>query len=88
MRELWSAGIKSSLIETPLKDDVEDICSELNVPILITLNDSEPIYLRIKYMEKDRYVRKYFDKKQHIFKIYYNINKLDVFMMCNSKVIV
>lgn len=54
MRELWSNGIKSSLIDTPLKDDVEEVCVELNVPILITLKETEPINVRIQYMEKDR----------------------------------
>lgn len=56
MRELWNAGIKSSLIETPIKDDVEEICSELNVPIMIALKETEPMTIRIQYMERDRYV--------------------------------
>ena len=56
LKELWKADIKSSVIETNSIEESIETCSDFNIPLLITLRDTdEKGTVRIQYWDKERY---------------------------------
>lgn len=57
LKDLWSAGIRSSLIEATNLEEIQEQCIELNVLHVVMLKDSEQGSAKIRSWERDRLVR-------------------------------
>ncbi|GLV39622.1 Gcn2 [Carabus blaptoides fortunei] len=55
LRELWSAGIRCSLLEAQTLEEIQEQCTEMHVPHIVILTDSEQGVARVRSWEKDRF---------------------------------
>lgn len=60
LRNLWSTGIRCCVIEANNIEEIQEQCSELKVPHVIMLKDSEQGSVRVRSWERDRFQEKTF----------------------------
>ncbi|KAF5288488.1 hypothetical protein FQA39_LY15417 [Lamprigera yunnana] len=58
LKDLWSAGIRCILIEAVNLEEIQELRTELNVPYVIMLKDSEQGVVRICHWDKDKFQEK------------------------------
>ncbi|KAF5298737.1 hypothetical protein FQR65_LT09606 [Abscondita terminalis] len=58
LKDLWSAGIRCTLIESTNLEEIQELRAELNSPHIIMLKESEQGMVRICSWDKDRFQEK------------------------------
>lgn len=61
LKSLWSAGIRSCLIEANNMEEIQEQCNELKVPHVVMLKDTEQGTVRVRSWERDRFQEKTFN---------------------------
>ncbi|XP_050510024.1 eIF-2-alpha kinase GCN2 isoform X1 [Diabrotica virgifera virgifera] len=60
LRSLWSAGIRSALIETTNMEEIREQFNDLNIVHAVLLKDNEQNIVRVRSWDKDRFQEKSF----------------------------
>ncbi|KAI4482571.1 hypothetical protein M0804_008424 [Polistes exclamans] len=55
LRELWSIGIRTTILDTNTVEEVLEYCQEHSISQIILLKNNEKGYLRVQTWEKDRF---------------------------------
>lgn len=59
LKELWNAGIKSSLLDTTQSlEDIQNFCMEMCIHNIVMLKDTDPGAVRVRTLVKDRFQEK------------------------------
>lgn len=66
LKDLWAAGIRCSVLETQTLEETQEQCTELHVPHIVILQDTEQGIVRVRSWEKDRFVNELIYRSIHM----------------------